>query len=120
MTAFPGLMTGTCGLGSPNLSGISTQDASHDMATINTGLRQVSSRTVDLIEHGRRKFRQDWLKLPRVANAPQHQKRKAWRGFSNNFSEHLVWEVFSALNKFDLRHAGKSAHAALRLHQRSF
>ncbi len=77
---------------------------------------QVSSKTVDLIEHGRRKFRQDWLKLPRVANETRNKKREAWRGFSNNFSEHLVWEAFSALNKFDLRHAGKSALAALRLH----
>jgi glycosyltransferase involved in cell wall biosynthesis len=77
---------------------------------------QGSSRTVDLIEHGRRKFRQSWLKLPRVANAPRHQKRKAWRGFSNNFAEHLIWEVFSALSKFELAHAGKSALVALRLH----
>jgi glycosyltransferase involved in cell wall biosynthesis len=77
---------------------------------------QVSSRTVDLIEHGRRKFRQDWLILPRVANAPRNKKRKAWRGFSNNFSEHLLWEAFSAVSKFELPHAGKSALTALRLH----
>jgi glycosyltransferase involved in cell wall biosynthesis len=77
---------------------------------------QVSSRTVDLIEHGRHKFRQDWLKLPRVANAPRNKKREAWRGFSNNFSEHLIWEAFSAVNKFELPDAGKSALTALRLH----
>jgi glycosyltransferase involved in cell wall biosynthesis len=77
---------------------------------------QGSSRTVDLIEQGRRRWREHWLKLPRVASAPQNRKRAAWRNFSNNVSEHLVWETFSALGKFELQYAGKSALTALRLH----
>ena len=77
---------------------------------------QGSSRTVDLIEEGRRRFREDWLKLPRVASAPPPRRRAAWRSFSNNVSEHLVWETFSALSKFDFQYAGKSAVTTLRLH----
>jgi glycosyltransferase involved in cell wall biosynthesis len=77
---------------------------------------QGSSRTVDLIEQGRRQFREHWLKLPRVASAPQHKRRAAWRSFSNNVSEHLVWEALSALGKFEFQYARKSAVTALRLH----
>jgi glycosyltransferase involved in cell wall biosynthesis len=76
---------------------------------------QGSSRTVDLIEQGRRRFRENWLKLPRVASAPPHRKRAAWQSFSHNVSEHLVWEAFSALGEFEFRYAGKSALTALRL-----
>jgi glycosyltransferase involved in cell wall biosynthesis len=77
---------------------------------------QGSSCTVDLIEQGRRRFRQHWLKLPRLATAPQSRQREAWRSFSNNVSEHLVWEAFSALGKFELWYAGQSAFTALHLH----
>jgi glycosyltransferase involved in cell wall biosynthesis len=77
---------------------------------------QGSSCTVDLIEQGRRRFRSYWLKLARVASAPQPRRREAWRSFSNNVSEHLAWETFSALGKFEFPHAGKSALTALRLH----
>lgn len=77
---------------------------------------QGSSCTVDLIEQGRRRFRQHWSKLPRLTRAAQNRQREAWRNFSNNVSEHLVWEAFSALGKFELRDAGKSALTALRLH----
>ncbi|HBB94321.1 MAG TPA: hypothetical protein DC054_02925 [Blastocatellia bacterium] len=77
---------------------------------------QGSSCTVDLIEQSRRRLREHWLKLPRVASAPCHRKREAWRGFSNNVSEHLVWEAFSALGKFELGYAARSALTALRLH----
>jgi glycosyltransferase involved in cell wall biosynthesis len=80
---------------------------------------QGSSRTVDLIEQGRRRFREHWLKLPRVQSAAQNERREAWRSFSNNVSEHLVWEVFSALGRFELGYAGKSTLTALRLHPRA-
>jgi glycosyltransferase involved in cell wall biosynthesis len=77
---------------------------------------QGSSPTVDLIALSRKWFREHWLRLPRLANAPRHKQREAWRRFSNNISEHLVWEAFGALGKAELRHAGKSALTALRLH----
>ena len=71
---------------------------------------------VDLIERSRSQFREHWLKLPRVASAPPSRKRAAWRSFSNNVSEHLWEDAFSALRKFEFQYAGKSAVAALRLH----
>jgi glycosyltransferase involved in cell wall biosynthesis len=77
---------------------------------------QGSSHTVDLIERSRRQFRQHWLKLPRVQNASKQKQRAAWRSFSNNISEHLVWETFSALRKAEFHDAEKSAFTALRLH----
>jgi hypothetical protein len=80
---------------------------------------QGSSRTVDLIERSRHQFREHWLKLPRVASAPPDRRRAAWRSFSNNVSEHLVWEAFSALGRFEFQYAGKSAVTALRLHPKA-
>ena len=77
---------------------------------------QGSSDTVGLIERGRGQFRRHWLNLPRVVKAPQQKKRESWRSFSNNVSEHLVWEAFSAVSKFEIRQAEKSALTALRLH----
>jgi glycosyltransferase involved in cell wall biosynthesis len=77
---------------------------------------QGSSCTIDLIEQGRRRFREHWLKLPRVASAPQRRRRAAWRNFSNNVSEHLAWETFSALGRFELRYAARTGFTALRLH----
>lgn len=80
---------------------------------------QGSSHTVDLIALSRKTFREHWLRLPRLANAPRNKRRDVWRRFSNNVSEHLVWEAFSALGKAELRHAGKSALSVLRLHPSS-
>jgi glycosyltransferase involved in cell wall biosynthesis len=77
---------------------------------------QGSSDTVDIIERGRRQFRQVWLRLPRVEQATQQKKRESWRKFSDNVSDHLVWEAFSALGEFRIQHAKKSALTALRLH----
>lgn len=80
---------------------------------------QGSSRTVALIALSSRQFRKQWLKLPRVAKAPKREQRQAWRSFSNQIADHLVWEAFDSLRKADLRHARASALAALRLHPAS-
>lgn len=77
---------------------------------------QGSSPTVDLIALSRKWFRAHWLKLPRLKNASRAKQREAWRSFSRNVSEHLVWEAFNALGKGRLGHARKSALTALRLH----
>lgn len=77
---------------------------------------QGSSDTVDLISLGRDLLRHRWLALPRAVNASPQQRREAWRSFSQNFSDHLVWEAASAFIAGNLRHAGKSAWAAARLH----
>lgn len=70
----------------------------------------------DLIELARRQFQTQWLNLPRVASAPPSSKRAAWRSFSNNASANLCEIAFGSLSKFELRHLGKGALTALRLH----
>ena len=77
---------------------------------------QGSSPTVDLIALSRKWFRAHWLKLPRLKSASRTKQREAWRSFSRNVSEHLVWEAFNALGKGELGLARKSALTALRLH----
>ncbi|OLE96936.1 MAG: hypothetical protein AUG75_14280 [Cyanobacteria bacterium 13_1_20CM_4_61_6] len=51
---------------------------------------QGSSRTVELIALGRRRFRDHWMKLPRVANATRAERHETWRAFSRNVDEHLT------------------------------
>ncbi|MEO8436674.1 MAG: glycosyltransferase family 2 protein [Pyrinomonadaceae bacterium] len=77
---------------------------------------QGSSDTVKLISLGRDLLRQRWLALPRAMSAPPQKRREVWLSFSQNFSDHLLWEAASSLFKGNLRHASKSVWAALRLH----
>jgi len=77
---------------------------------------QGSSLTLDLIALSISRMRQHWLRLPRASNASQTERREAWRRFSDNISEHLVWETFNGLAAGDLRRAWKSARSVLRLH----
>src|SRR6266850_2115019 len=77
---------------------------------------QGSSPTVDLIGLSRKWFREHWLELPRLQSASRAKQRAAWRSFSRNVSEHLVWEACNALGKGKLGHARKSALNLLRLH----
>ncbi len=77
---------------------------------------QGSSDTVELIERGRRRFRKDWLRLPRIAAAPAEKRARAWREFSKNIAEHLAWESFSAFRKAHLGRAMRSAWILIHLH----
>ncbi|HKR00485.1 MAG TPA: glycosyltransferase family 2 protein [Pyrinomonadaceae bacterium] len=79
---------------------------------------QGSSATLDLIELGARTLRQRWLALPRAKAATQARRREVWRRFSENLSEHLVWETACAITSGRLSRAGKSSLLALRLHPR--
>ena len=77
---------------------------------------QGSSRTVELIALGRRRFRDHWMKLPRVVNATRAERHEAWRAFSRNIAEHLTWETLSALRQGQARRGLTSAQTLLRLH----
>ena len=77
---------------------------------------QGSSDMLSLHALASRLLRSRWLALPRAQSASPQKRREAWRGFSKNVSEHLVWEAASAFATGDLRHAGKTAVTALRLH----
>lgn len=77
---------------------------------------QGSSDTVGLVSLASDLLRRRWLRLPRAMRASPQKRREAWRGFSRNVSDHLLWQATSAFVTGDLRHAGKSAVTALRLH----
>ena len=80
------------------------------------GSGQGSSRTIDLISLGLRLLRNRWLSLPRARGAEPRRRSRAWRKFSDNVSEHVLWETATALAKGDLSSAGKGLAVALRLH----
>lgn len=58
---------------------------------------QGTSNAADLVSQSVRQFRRSWLKLPRAANALPGMRHAAWRRFSANMAEHLVWEAIRSL-----------------------
>jgi len=83
-------------------------------STLNSG--QGSSATLDLIECGRRKLRQDWLRLPRAASAPSEKRNMVWSGFSKNIAEHLAWESFASARNAQFIRASRAVGTLLQLH----
>ena len=77
---------------------------------------QGSSDTLDLIERGRRRFRREWMRLPRVAGARPEKKKFVWRAFSKNIAEHLAWESFAAVRTAQIIRASRGLRTLLRLH----
>ena len=80
---------------------VSGQGTSHadEMATLSTDL-----------------FRQKWLKLNRVAEAPAWKRRQIKRQFSRNMARHLVFETGRAMVAGHFSGVQKNVLAALRLH----
>lgn len=75
---------------------------------------QGSSRAADVALQSVRQFRQEWMKLPRAAAAPAHERREAWRRFSTNVAAHLGWEALRSLRYGDLTQATRNTFAVLR------
>lgn len=76
---------------------------------------QGSSQTLDVISLGASLLRRRWLSLPR-ARAERLRGRRAWRSFSDNLSEHVVWETAESVARGDWATARKGLAALLRLH----
>lgn len=76
---------------------------------------QGSSRAAESGKLCVRQFRQGWMKLPRAAAAPPEARREAWRRFSTNVAEYLVWETMRSLRYGDVTQATRNAFAVLRL-----
>jgi hypothetical protein len=57
---------------------------------------QLTSEPAQIVCTSVRQFRR-WMKLPRAAAATREQKQPAWREFSENMAEHLIWECARAL-----------------------
>jgi glycosyltransferase involved in cell wall biosynthesis len=77
---------------------------------------QGSSDTLDLIERGRKRFRQDWMRLPRVAGSEAAKSKFVWHEFSKNIAEHLAWESFAAVRTAQIMRAFRGLRTLLQLH----
>lgn len=66
---------------------------------------QGTSRAAQLVSQSIGQFRHDWMKLPRARSAVGKQRRSAWREFSVNMTEHLIWESGRALRCGESRQA---------------
>ena len=77
---------------------------------------QHSARAVEMVGMSTRIFRERWLQLPRVVQAPAAMRRKVSRQFSQNMASHLAWEAARSLSHRQLMRAHRCAFAALRLH----
>jgi glycosyltransferase involved in cell wall biosynthesis len=77
---------------------------------------QGTSNASDLVSTSIRKFRNSWMKLPRAAAAARKIRRDAWRQFSENMAEHLIWESARALRCRELRRSFKNLSILFWLH----
>lgn len=77
---------------------------------------QGSSKTVALISLSLRLLRKRWLLLPRARSAGSERRSRSWRRFSDNLSEHIIWETAASLVRGDVGRAWRGLTVALRLH----
>ena len=77
---------------------------------------QGTSQAARVVAMSAQRFRNQWMNLPRAATATRQAKRKAWRGFSENMAEHLIWESARALRCGHLRQALKDLSILTRLY----
>ena len=64
---------------------------------------QGTSQAAGLVSVSVQQFRNCWMNLPRSIDAPGKTKRAAWRQFSENMAEHLIWESARAVRYGELR-----------------
>jgi glycosyltransferase involved in cell wall biosynthesis len=77
---------------------------------------QGTSEAADLASMSVQKFRNCWIKLPRAAGAARKIRRDAWREFSENMAEHLIWESARALRSGEWRRPLKNLSILTWLH----
>lgn len=77
---------------------------------------QGSARAVEIVRLSTKQFRQGWLKMTRVAEAPLQMRRKAARQFSQNMASHLACEALRSLSYGQVLSANRCVLAALRFH----
>jgi hypothetical protein len=77
---------------------------------------QGSARAVEIVRLSTRQFRQGWLKMSRVVEAPPGMRRKVARQFSQNMASHLACEALRSLSYGQVLGANRCVLAALRFH----
>ena len=60
---------------------------------------QGTSEAAGLVSLSVQQFRNCWMNLPRARTASRGARRAAWRAFSENMAEHLLWESARALRR---------------------
>ena len=60
---------------------------------------QGTSQAAGLVSLSVQQFRNSWMNLPRARTASKRARRAAWRAFSENMAEHLLWESARALRR---------------------
>jgi hypothetical protein len=60
---------------------------------------QGTSQAANLVSLSVQQFRNCWMNLPRARAASKRARRAAWRTFSENMAEHLLWESARALRR---------------------
>ena len=60
---------------------------------------QGTSDAAHLVARAAHEFKQSWIKLPKAASASIEIRRAAWRRFSENMLEHLLWQSARALRR---------------------
>lgn len=60
---------------------------------------QGTSQAAGLVSLSVHQFRNCWMNLPRARTASKRARRAAWRAFSENMTEHLLWESARALRR---------------------
>jgi glycosyltransferase involved in cell wall biosynthesis len=76
---------------------------------------QGTSDAARMVELSVRRFRDYWLALSRVRQAPARRRREVSRRFSFNMARHLLWEAVRSLAAGQSRRSRKNLLAALRL-----
>lgn len=67
--------------------------------------RQGTSHAAGLVSDSLQQFCNCWMKLPRATSAARKTRKAAWRNFSENMAEHLIWESVRALRRGKLHQA---------------
>ena len=79
---------------------------------------QGSARAIEMVALSSKQFKQCWLKLPRVVEAPEHVRRKISRQFTESMARHLISEAQRSVSYGNLSRANRCILSALRHHPR--
>ena len=79
---------------------------------------QGSARAVEIVAMSSKQFKECWLKLQRVVEAPPHVQRQISRQFTKNMARHLIFEALRSLSYGDVGRANRCIVAALYHHPR--
>lgn len=77
---------------------------------------QGTSQAEQLVSLSVRQFREHWMRLPRADEALPKTKQAAWRSFSDNMGEHLIWESARAMRRGRIKQAFRNLSGLSMLH----